>query len=124
MTNEKLATIRQKIERAKKHFADLEAERDRFFRDNDPYEIATYEDSQTGEYVFQIVRVDPIVPDIALIAGDVIHNTRAALDHLIWQLVLSNSKQPGVNTAFPIFDQPTNCVTTNVRQIEGLSQNC
>jgi hypothetical protein len=34
--------------------------------------------------------------------GEFLHNTRSSLDHLAWQLVLSNSGEPSLATCFPI----------------------
>ncbi len=39
----------------------------------------------------------------SLIAGDFVQNVRAALDHLVWQLVLANGETPTPGNAFPIF---------------------
>jgi hypothetical protein len=50
----------------------------------------------------------------ATIAGDFVQNTRAALDHLVWALVLRNREEPSRQNQFPIIDrQPT---TTRERQ--------
>jgi hypothetical protein len=50
----------------------------------------------------------------ATIAGDFIQNTRAALDHLVWALVLLNGEQPSRQNQFPILDRAP--ATTRERQ--------
>jgi hypothetical protein len=42
-------------------------------------------------------------PRLALIVGDVAHNARSALDHLVWQLAVANSGKPGRHNVFPIY---------------------
>jgi hypothetical protein len=44
----------------------------------------------------------PPPPRLSLICGDAIQNLRAALDHLVWQLVLLEGNRPGGWTKFPI----------------------
>lgn len=44
----------------------------------------------------------PVPTTLGLILGDFVHNLRASLDHLVWQLVLANRRQPNSSTAFPI----------------------
>jgi len=40
----------------------------------------------------------------SVICGDTVHNLRSALDHLVWQLVLSEGrKRPGSRNFFPIY---------------------
>jgi len=40
--------------------------------------------------------------DLALIAGDAIHNLRSALDHIAWELVAAGSSEPNHRTQFPV----------------------
>jgi hypothetical protein len=62
-------------------------------------------DASRGSYVITGELVRP--PDDTLIwsvyLGDAVHNLRSALDHLVWQLVLLDSKKNGTTeNAFPI----------------------
>jgi hypothetical protein len=46
-------------------------------------------------------------PEISAIAGDFFSNVRAALDYVVWQLVLNNPpNEPGSSNLFPITDSP------------------
>lgn len=57
--------------------------------------------------VWYVVTVEPFPePDIrfSTIAGDIIHNLRCALDHLVGQLVLRDGHEPSWRTDFPIYD--------------------
>lgn len=52
-----------------------------------------------------VVYLDPLPPlplHTALVAGDCLNNLRASLDHLVWQLVLREDKEPGQHHSFPI----------------------
>ena len=44
----------------------------------------------------------PVLHDFSARTGEIAYNLRSALDHLVWQLVLANAKNPGVWNAFPI----------------------
>lgn len=52
----------------------------------------------------------------AVIAGEVVHQLRSALDHLACQLVEANHGSVTNKTAFPIFDSPNECEA----RIEGI----
>jgi hypothetical protein len=63
-----------------------------------------------------------IPPQISAIAGDVIHNLRSVLDHMVWQLVLANNgtPTPGV-TGFPVSNSPQEHTSRKFRgKIEGV----
>jgi hypothetical protein len=59
-------------------------------------------DPGTGDVVFKLGKCSPIPEDFPLIIGDVLQNLRTALDHLVWQLILSNGGTRIVASAFPI----------------------
>lgn len=48
-----------------------------------------------------VVRRHPPV-DLGIIVGDIAHNLRSSLDHLVWQLVLQNRRLPSGRNQFPI----------------------
>jgi hypothetical protein len=120
--DEKLALIRAKVERAKKHILDLEIARDRFI-ETEPYVIEPERNPQTGNYIFRVTKLQPPPHDIGLIAGDVAHNLRSALDHLAYQLVLVNKETPNRSTEFPIFDDAARYVAHSHRKIKLMSQS-
>jgi hypothetical protein len=93
-----------KIARADEHLALLEAEV-RAFLEGDPEPIALsvpYLDADSGWYiVYGIVKQQPPLR-LGVIVGDVVHNARSALDHLVWQLALLNGASPDRYNAFPL----------------------
>jgi hypothetical protein len=90
---------RGKIERAKKHFAELEAANKRFTERN-PYELVP---EVEGEYLIQRLVIHEETPiELPLIAGDAIHNMRSALDLTFCQLVEANGIPAAPSDVFPI----------------------
>lgn len=54
-------------------------------------------------YKMSLEVIEPLGnPGWGLLVGDFVHNLRASLDHLVWQLVLLNGKQPSRSNQFPI----------------------
>jgi hypothetical protein len=91
---------RVKIQRAKKHIYELDAEIGAFLKSN-PYLIFQEIQPDTGRKVWHVqVRRQP-PPRLSAITGDAVHNLRSALDLLVNQLVLAPS-EPSDKTAFPI----------------------
>lgn len=109
----RLGEARFKVERARKHLADLNAalgprvdtERNRVVVDYDPDEGCFIASRR-----LDFVRAPP--PDVALILGDAIHNLRGALDFTTWQLALVNkaptepTEKEAPQIQFPICDKP------------------
>jgi len=93
------------------HLRDLKELAERF-RASHPYVIAAQREpkpdpSQGVNYFFVLDRVDAVPAQIGLVAGDVLTNLRAALDHLAWDLVAACPPDPPDDyTAFPIKDKP------------------
>lgn len=91
-----------KVERAREHGHSL-VEIAEAFIERRPNQLRFDKKSEPG-WVRMFVVVEPVPIRVALIAGDVVHNLRSALDHLAWQLVtLEGQKAPGTHTAFPIY---------------------
>jgi hypothetical protein len=97
-----LDNARAKLERAYEHLESLDREIPAFFATR-PYEISRHFDENSQEHVFRLdIRRSP-PPRLGTILGDFVQNTRAALDHLLWQLVLLNGKRPNASVRFPIY---------------------
>lgn len=98
-----------KLERAKEHLFNLYAEIVGFLNTN-PYGVILEGDAKPGHSRAEIAFSDPAPPRILIIAGDILHNLRGALDHLYWELTHSRpSARPSDESArrkiqFPIFD--------------------
>ena len=82
-----------KIERAKHHIGTLEAEFAAYVATK-PHRFLVYHDPETRQPIVRIRFVNDPPQNLSLIIGDAIHNIRAALDHLTWEVVgLDNGTQ-------------------------------
>lgn len=93
--------VEAKIERAKAHLADFKT----CFAnaiDAQPQTFRLEPDDDPDWSVLRVDGVPEVDPAWSLIVGDCIHNIRAALDHLFYQIVLLDGGTPDTQTAFPI----------------------
>src|ERR1700694_4118323 len=83
---------RAKVQRAKEHFQGLIIAHAQFMNLN-PHGFVIDENPETGERIWRarISRETPV--EWRVVAGDVVHNLRAALDFLAYQLWVANGKK-------------------------------
>ena len=84
-----LEGCRAKIVRAEYHLAELGI-RVRQYIDTRPFRVLGEFHEATQEYIIRaeaVLDYDPVPSDLVLIAGEVVHQLRSALDHLVWDLV-------------------------------------
>lgn len=99
MTNDDLSGAWRKLQRAKEHISQLDAEVRSYF-DSKPYLIVYEPHSEPGRMVARVNGdPKPLPANLPLMIGDAVHNLRSSLDHLAWQAVGS----PTADTAFPLF---------------------
>jgi hypothetical protein len=93
---------RLKLNRAERHLAEFDGEVGRYI-DRDPYKairsVATKAERSSWLYRIQFDEPDP---NLAVIAGDVIHNTRSALDHMAVALVPRKRRS---STSYPVIER-------------------
>lgn len=95
-----LVGVETKIERAKEHYIEMREGINQYLSSK-PYHVDIEKDD-SGRAVYRL-RVDtPPPPRLSAMAGDVVHNLRAALDHLAWALVEANGGTPSRGTEYPI----------------------
>ncbi len=92
--------IRGKIQRADEHIRNLNAEITAFLSENS-YSTTSEPDHDARESVLRVVGPEPPLR-FSVTAGEIIHQLRSSLDHLVWQLVLQNGKIPTQEHQFPI----------------------
>ena len=115
-----LRAVRIKIDRAKKHLADLDIAI-RAFESQWPYTIKVETNSNTGYETHKFFLLVPIPDEWGAIVGDCIHNLRSALDLLAVELVRHGGGTPDDYTAFPIGSNSTHFNTSAIRRIDGAS---
>ncbi|MEU9631573.1 hypothetical protein AB0D89_32925 [Streptomyces luteogriseus] len=115
------AGVRLKFERSRHHTAQLErAIHD--YLEQQPFAVYETEEEETGDLVYRVkVRKTPPT-ELSLLLGDAIHNARAALDYLAWQLVIAGGGIPGTLTAFPISKSEKEFNKSYQAKLKGSSQ--
>jgi len=106
-----LGTARAKLGHARHHIGELHSLIDLFFNhpDHRPKMRADL-DAKSGFHVLRINSMpdfDPLIENISLVMGDVLHDLRSALDHVAWQLAcyFANGQPVGpTKIYFPICD--------------------
>ena len=87
-----------KVQRADMHLDFLHQRVKSFVDDGGPYDLQTQPDSKTGEItIYGEVTGEPPTDEWGAIIGDVVHNLRSALDHLVWQLTIADGHTPPPN---------------------------
>lgn len=100
-----LGGVRQKLKRAQTHLDELTARLDNAEGRGGLYGLACEPDTKAGQYVIKVKKMGDD-SEWPLILGDFLHNLQAALDHLVWQLVLANGETPDSGNEFGIFLKP------------------
>jgi hypothetical protein len=100
-----LAGVNIKLARAKIHAAELREKVKRVIGPN-LQRLTFCPDPETGKYFLRVYGVPSIEPEWRAIIGDCLFNLRASLDHLAWQLVILDGKEPNRQTQFPIRESP------------------
>jgi len=121
--NDRLILVRIKIERAKKHLAEMQAE---ILANRNRYLHIVISDkpalgfSQMNDDPKQ--KVPTLPANVIATAGDVVHNLRSALDHLAYQLVVvgTPSVEPHRRIEFPIAKDATTYESTKAVKVEGM----
>jgi hypothetical protein len=103
---DRLIGVRAKIERAEFQRAALDAEC-KAWTEQQRAEVVHHYDSDTTWHRFVVKAIDPVPPPLvwSVVLGEIVHDLRSALDHTIWQLVLSNNCVPDKGNQFPIFSR-------------------
>ena len=91
----------EKLNRAHEHLAALRQAHDAYLGTK-PFVADQVFKPEGSEIIFvgRVLRPPPL--RIGVIIGDLIHNLRSALDHLVWQLVLDNGETPTRDNQFPV----------------------
>ena len=95
-----------KIVRAEESIKNLDAEITQYLAsDPKPYRIVGELHNDDREYGFTAYS-DPVPLRFSIIAGEIVHHLRSALDHVIWAMATRNNRNPRNRIQFPICDTP------------------
>ncbi|MCL4679152.1 MAG: hypothetical protein KJ017_11245 [Alphaproteobacteria bacterium] len=91
-----------KIERASEHIEDIK----KVLRDDPPFSYVVQSNTHIKRRQALVKRNTASIERIAIISGDAIHNLRAALDHVYWQIVSPHVTDPRARKGiqFPFSD--------------------
>lgn len=112
-----LKGVHTKIDRAKTHLDDFDSQARPIIAACGNAVIREY-DKKRSEYIFRFGRVPVVPPGLSAIIGDAVHNLRASLDHLAWQLVIASGRKPTGDTGFPIYRTAPGHGRTHLPQIK------
>ena len=122
MSEMNLVGIHAKLRRADEQIQQITDEAHRLcndVRDGIVREVRDDVDEQSWKYRGPT----PTVPvEWSVIIGETLYNMRSALDHLIWQLVLTNGQTPGRHNEFPIAIDDRHWQKDKDRMLKGVSQ--
>lgn len=113
----KFPTSHKKIQRANKHIADIDTLTRAFGNHPDCYAARIDNDAESGQNFFCIDFREDLFPgdEIALTAGDALHNLRSALDLMYYQIVSVGDGSVTNWTRFPVDDTREQLVTRWLR---------
>jgi hypothetical protein len=111
-----------KLERAKRHYAELETALASFFATT-PYKISTRRNDERKP-VYYLSEVTDVPVEFSLIIGDVIQNLRSALDHLAYDLWVREANGQGREGRiyFPIEKDQASYNRNKADKTRGISQ--
>ncbi|HVT38197.1 MAG TPA: hypothetical protein VHE78_04080 [Gemmatimonadaceae bacterium] len=103
---------RAKLQWARNHFGTLDQAVDAFIK-NEPYKLSVKFDAQEDAYIAWLTEVTDMPAEWRLMLGDIIQNTRSALDALTYALACKNlggppSDRQVIQIQFVIVDDPGN----------------
>jgi hypothetical protein len=109
---------RAKRDRAETHLKSLETCLGEFMAAN-PYTITVEPYPEEGRYLLKLRNPKPFpAQDVALLIGDCVHNLRAALDYIVWEL--AGAELTDRTSMFPIFDDKDKFRTHGAWRIKGV----
>jgi hypothetical protein len=105
MTPHPLFGIRLKLQRAQEQLSELQATVESF-RELKPYRFTSEYDANRRRLTLRAKFLRPLDGMWGVQIGEIVHNWRSALDHLVWELVIHHTGAPPTSnkTCFPIFE--------------------
>ena len=98
-----LAGARAKVDRALEQFHSLQAEIGPWI-ESQPQDLWFGFDAETQRWSYALINGGEDAPlRFAVIIGEIVHDLRSALDHLVGQLVLAEGNDPTDRNQFPIY---------------------
>jgi hypothetical protein len=115
-----LAGCDAKLDRAREHLGTFAQAHSAYFNPR-PFEVRKVYDAKSGWYSFVPVGLRQPPLRIGVVLGDLVHNLRSALDHLVWQAVLRNGHEPNNSHQFPICEEERFWRAVRARRLRGVA---
>lgn len=113
-----LEGVRTKVKRARATLTDLKASIERHCAD----EARRLEIAIRKQDLLAMDRDEPeTLYEYSVVVGEVAHNLRSSLDHLVWQLVIANGGSSGHRNAFPIIFREGDYRRQSESKLRGLT---
>jgi hypothetical protein len=109
--------VRARLAWADKHLEAIYDEA-RDYREREPYVVVQERELESGWEIARFKLREEPPPHLGLILGDFLHNLHAALDNLVFQLLLVNRRTPGRRHSFPIFEDPDDFESEGRRRLK------
>jgi hypothetical protein len=110
---------RKRIERADKHLDDFISEVEAYAA-SEAKNIAIEYDEVRNQPNVILAASTPLPDEMALVVSDCIHNLRAALDYLVFELAREDSSDPEPErTQFPVFTDPDDFLALRKARAKG-----
>ena len=113
--------VRAKMLRAQQQLTCLEGDITRYCQFVEG-QICHEVDVAAGRQIWVYRGENDVPVEFSVRVGEVIHNLRSSLDHLITQLVLANGQQPTKRNAFPIFRSKEQYQKVAKEMLQGLHE--
>lgn len=94
-----------KVNRAFEHLCELDTEMSAW-NEGRHYRFRPEVKANGAKHLFRIVYLDPIPIRWSVLLGEIVHDLRSALDHVVYQLTIDHTRRALGDTGFPI------CTTT------------
>ena len=91
-----------KISNAMRHLSHLRRVIDEYSARQEKYVKVHYDSHGMRNFVLTHAPED-IPPDVEPVIGDILHNCRSSLDHIMWEMIKIAGGQPDRHTQFPVF---------------------
>ena len=110
----------KKIERANEHIENLSAEVNSFLG-LCGYKVRRDFEGDPPSFVVTVEEVNfpPVPNQFSIIAGEVVYHLRSALDHLIFELIRANRREPSGENMWPVLSQKRESILKT--KIKGVS---
>lgn len=119
-----LVSTLARLSRAYENIQNFELEIQKWGKsDPPPFRIEKGIDEDQSRYVFKAFFA-PMPIRFSTLVGEIIHNLRSSLDHLVWALALKHNSNPAFKIQFPICLKPTNyekAINTGI--LKGISKS-